>query len=59
MIKHIAIFGIAIRHHLSLQAHSPHRMHEIRTIATHDPVAWCVCQYVCNAPVLCRNGCTD
>jgi len=24
-------------------------MHDMRTIATDDPVAWCVCQSVCNA----------
>jgi len=48
-------FGISYR---------PHRMHEMRTIATDDPVAWCVCLSVTRlrpakaadqAPVLWRS----
>jgi len=39
----------------------PHRMHELRTIATDDPVARCVCRSVCHAWRRLRstNGCTD
>jgi len=29
----------------------------MRTVATDDPVAWCVCQSVCNAPASSKNGC--
>jgi len=42
-----------------LEIFRPDHMQLIRIVANYDPVAWCVCQSVCHAPVPCKNGWTD